>query len=151
MFNWKKSLIRQVTVEIEPQKQEPYDRIQIATCVLLLEVAKSDDEFSSIEQETVSAILKKEFQIPSTVAGELMEIARNKREESVGLYEFTSLINEKYSREDRIKIVELAWRVIYSDKNLDMYEDHLIHRLAKLLCLRHDELIDAKLRILYED
>ena len=151
MFNWKKSLIRQVTVADEPQEQEPYGRIQIATCVLLLEVAKSDDEFSSIEQETVSAILKKEFQIPAAASGELMEIAHNQREESVGLYEFTSLINEKYSREEKIKIIELAWKVIYADKELDMYEDHLIHRLAKLLCLRHDELIEAKLRVLYQE
>ena len=151
MFNWKKSLIRQVTVENELQELESYDRIRIATCVLLLEVAKSDDEFSSIEQETVSAIIKKEFQIPSAAAGELMEIAHNKREESVGLYEFTSLINEKYSREEKIKIIELAWKVIYADKELDMYEDHLIHSLAKLLCLRHDELIEAKLRVLYQE
>lgn len=157
MFNWKKSLIRRVTIEIEPQEQglgqeqASYDRIQIATCVLLLEVAKSNDEFTSIEQETVSAILKKEFQIPAAAAEELMEIAHEKREQSVGLYEFTSLINEKYTREEKIKIIELAWKVIYADRKLDMYEDHLIHRLAKLLSLRHDELIEAKLRVLYED
>ena len=79
----------------------------------------------------------------------LMEIAHRKREESTDLWQFTHLINQNYPREKKKKIVEAAWQIIYSDKKLNQYEDHLVHKLAKLLQLDHDELIEAKLKIKY--
>ena len=66
------------------------------------------------------------------------------------LWEFTNLINENYSREKKIKVVEATWRVIYADRKLDKYEDHFVHKLARLLRLEHNEMIEAKLRVLDE-
>ena len=135
----------------ESQEQDEIERIQVATCIILLEVAKSDDEFSSIEKATVKTILKKKFDISAEAVEELMEMASKKREESVDLWQFTNLINQNYAKEEKIKIVESAWRVIYADKKLDGYEDHFVHKLAKLLQLDHSELIEAKLKIKYEN
>jgi len=135
----------------ESQEQDEIERIQVATCIILLEVAKSDDEFSSIEKATVKAILKKKFDVSAEAVEELMEMASKKREESVDLWQFTNLINQNYTKEEKIKIVESAWRVIYADEKLDGYEDHFVHKLAKLLQLDHSELIEAKLKIKYEN
>jgi len=135
----------------ESQEQDELERIQVATCIILLEVAKSDDEFSSIEKATLKAILKKKFEISTETVEELIEMASKKREESVDLWQFTNLINQNYTKEEKIKIVESAWRVIYADEKLDGYEDHLVHKLAKLLQLDHSELIEAKLKIKYEN
>jgi len=135
----------------ESQEQDEIERIQVATCIILLEVAKSDDEFSSIEKTTLKAILKKKFDVSAEAAEELMEMASKKRNESVDLWQFTNIINQNYTKEEKIKIVESAWRVIYADKKLDGYEDHLVHKLAKLLQLDHSELIEAKLKIKYEN
>jgi uncharacterized tellurite resistance protein B-like protein len=148
MINLKKRLLKKGKAETELPVWDKSQRIQIATCVLLLELAKSDDEFSSLEKKTVTAILRREFQISEEVIEELMEIARRKREESIDLWEFTHLINKNYSREDKIRVIENAWKVIYADKKLDKYEDHLIHKLARLLGLRHSELIERKLKVL---
>ena len=137
--------------EPSPAEPEKFDRTHIATCVILLEIAKSDFDFSSVEEETTKAVLQNEFSIPEEELEALMQVAGDKREESVDLWEFTNLINQNYSREEKIKIIESAWKIIYADDKLDKYEDHLVHVLAKLLRLRHDELIDAKLRILYGD
>jgi uncharacterized tellurite resistance protein B-like protein len=131
--------------------QEKFNRTHVATCVILLEIAKSDDEFSSVEQETTKAILQHEFSIPEEDIEDLMKIAAEKRDDSVDLWEFTNLINQKFSEEEKKRIVESAWRVIYSDEKLDKYEDHLVHVLAKLLRLDHSDLIEAKLRILYSE
>ena len=150
MFKLKEVLFKKIETDSEIQEQDETERIQIATCVLLLEVAKSDDEFSSIEKTTISAVLKKKFQMSHEAAEELIEIAEGRREESIDLWEFTNLINENYSREKKIKVVEAAWRVIYADRKLDKYEDHLVHKLAGLLRLKHNEMIEAKLRILDE-
>ncbi len=80
----------------------------------------------------------------------MMEIAKRKREESVDLWEFTNLINQNYSKEEKRKIVEAAWRVIFADRRLHGYEDHFVHKLAKLLQLEHSDLIEAKLKAKYE-
>jgi len=123
------------------------DRIQIATCVILLEVAKSNDEFSPAEKTTLTSILKKQFDLPDEAVRELLQIAQKSREESVDLWEFTDLINENYSRAEKKEILEAAWRVIYADDRLDKYEDHFVHKLAKLLRFEHRDLIDAKLKV----
>jgi uncharacterized tellurite resistance protein B-like protein len=150
MLKLKDILFKTDTLAPEIQKQDEQERIQIATCVLLLEVAKSDDEFSSIEKATISAILEKKFEMSHEAAEELMEIAKGRRKESIDLWEFTNLINENYSRERKIMVVEAAWRVIYADRKLDKYEDHFVHKLARLLRLDHSEMIAAKLRVLDE-
>jgi uncharacterized tellurite resistance protein B-like protein len=131
-------------------EQDEFERIQLATCVILLEVAKSDDEFSSIEKTTVAAILQKKFDLTTEDIEELMEMASKRREESIDLWQFTHLINETYTKEEKIKIVEAAWRIIYADDKLDKYEDHFVHKLAKILQLKHNELIEAKLRVKYK-
>lgn len=151
LFNLKKKLMKKDTLDTTPQLLDEQERIQIATCVILLEIAKSDDEFSSIEKTTIEAILKKEFRISEEAIEELMEIAKTKREESIDLWEFTNLINKNYSKEEKKKIVEAAWKVIYADDKLDSYEDHLVHKLGRLLRLDHSDLIEAKMKIKYGD
>jgi len=151
MFNLKKRLLKIPEVDSATQEQDEFERIQIATCILLLEVAKSDDEFSSIEKTTLTAILKKKFKLSEEASEELMEIAGRKREESIGLWEFTHLINKNYTKQEKRKIVEAVWQIIYADEKLDKYEDHFVHKLAKLLQLKHNDLIEAKLKIKYSD
>jgi uncharacterized tellurite resistance protein B-like protein len=151
MRSWKKRLLKKLEAEPAQEEKERFERTQIAACVVLMEVAKYDSEFSSIEKDTIEAILKNEFSIPGESIEDLMKIAEDKREGSVDLWEFTDVINQHFSREEKIKIIELAWKVIYADEKLDMYEDHFIHILAKLLRLEHKELIDAKLHVLYSE
>ena len=149
MRSWKERLLKSLIVEPEVEKMEGFDRIQVATCVILLEVAKFDFDFSSIEKETTKAILKHEFDIPEDAISDLMRISEEKREDSVDLWEFTNVINQNFSRDEKMKIIEAAWKIIYADDKLDKYEDHYVHVLADLLRLRHDELIEAKLKVLY--
>ena len=151
MFNLKKRLLKRVTTDLDSQERDESERVKMATCVILLEVARSDDEFSSIEKATIAAIFTKDFGISAEAIEEMMEIAKRKREESIDIWDFTHLINENYSKEEKKKIVEAAWKVIYADDKLHSYEDHFVHKLAKLLQLRHNDLIEAKLKAKYEN
>ena len=148
LLRLKKKLMTQEKTAAERDREQEFERVQLATCVLLLEVAKSDDEFSSVERTTMEAILEKKFGMPAETIDELVTLAQSHREESTDIWEYTNLINENFFREEKIKIIESAWKIIYADKKLDKYEDHLVHKLAKLLRLRHDDLIKAKLRVL---
>jgi uncharacterized tellurite resistance protein B-like protein len=150
MLNLKNRLLKSLAPKPSASPEDETERLRIATCVVLLEVAKSDDEFCSLERAALSAILKEEFRISREAADALLDVARSRRAGSVDIFEFTHLINRHYAREEKIRIVELAWRVIYADKELNRYEDHFVHKLARLLRLRHEELIAAKLKILAE-
>ena len=133
--------------KVEIKEEDRAERIQVATCALLLEVANSDDEFSDIERDNIIQILEKDFKLSDEYAKELMELSDKEREESIDLWHFTNLINEHYSIEEKIKIIEMVWKVIYADGKMDKHEDHLAHKLSNLLKLTHKQLIDAKLKV----
>ena len=133
---------------VEEESAEARDqKIQVATCALLLEVAHADDELSGIEEESIVRILKQDFNLSDRYAQELMAMADQERKERIDLWGFTRLINENYSPEEKIRIIEMVWKVIYADGRLTAYEDHLAHKLAQLLKLEHRQLIDAKLKV----
>jgi uncharacterized tellurite resistance protein B-like protein len=121
-------------------------RIMVATCALLLEIAAIDGEFSADEQEVILSILKKEYSLSENEAASLIDTAQAQREHSIDLWRFTKLINQNYSEEERIRVIELVWKVIYADGRLEGHEDHLVHGIANLLRLSHSQLIEAKLR-----
>jgi len=122
--------------------------IRIATCALFLEMAKIDGEFSDKEREKILGVLKQEFDLSEKVAAELTEAADKERQDSIDLWKFTNLINKNYSEDEKIRVVEFLWKLVYADGKLDKHEDYLIHKLATLLEIRHDQLIDAKMRVL---
>ena len=67
--------------------------------------------------------------------------------DAIHLWQFTNAINEQFTKEQRISLIESIWKVIYTDDTLDKHEDYLVHKLQNLLRLSHKELIDAKLRV----
>jgi uncharacterized tellurite resistance protein B-like protein len=123
-------------------------RIQLATCVLLLEVAHSDDHFSMEEGDHIIEILREEFQLSEEFAGELMMLAHEERQQSVDLWRFTNIVDNNYSSEEKERVMEALWKVIAVDDRLHPKEEYLARRLAKLLNLTHRQFIEAKLRVI---
>lgn len=119
-------------------------KVSIATCALLLEMAHADDQFSKDELKKIIAILHSQFNLDDQDANEIIALAEEERKESLDLWQFTNLINENYSKEDKQKVVELLWKVIYTDGKVDKYEEYLIRRLTFLLNLEHKDMIEAK-------
>jgi len=134
-------------ISAEEEEVTDYD-IQIATCALLLEMANIDDEFSDVEREHIASILKEEYGLSVENVIELEDAAKQELENNIDLWKFTHLINKYYSHEEKIRVIELVWRVVYADGRIDQHEDYLVHKLANLLNLTHRELIDAKLIVL---
>ena len=121
------------------------DQRRLAACVLLLEAAHIDDECTGQEMEQVVATMQRDFSLKADHAAELIELARARREEAIDLWQFTNHINQHYSKEEKMAVMEAVWRIIFADGRLDAHEDHFAHKLANLLRLTHKEMIDAKL------
>jgi len=139
--------------KIDSTKQEEATThdIRIATCALFLEMAKIDGEFSDHERGSIISILKKDYQLSDEHAAELLEASNEELERRIDLWQFTNLINQNYSSEEKISIIEMVWKIIFTDGRLDKHEDYLVHKLAKLLRLTHKQLIDAKVKALHSN
>ena len=125
--------------------------VRLATCALLLEMANIDGKFSEIEKERIVELLRNNYQLSAEHAAALMQAAEDELEKSIDLWQFAKLINENYSTEEKIKVIETVWQVVYTDGILDKHEDYLVHKLANLLRLSHKQLIDAKLKVLHPE
>ncbi|MCB1182117.1 TerB family tellurite resistance protein [bacterium] len=123
------------------------ERLQVATCALLLEVAHADDDYSEDEVQTVMAVVGRRFGLSAAETSGLLAVADEERRRSGDLYQFARLVNDSYTRERKLAIVELLWRVVYSDGVLESHEDALMHKLGTLLGVRLDELMALKVQV----
>ena len=89
--------------------------------------------------------------ISSNQADELLRVAEKKEKESNQLIEFTKEI-KKYSMEFKLKIVEIIWKIVYSDGTSDDYESNLIRRICGLLYIsdKDNGIIKAKVQNLFK-
>jgi uncharacterized tellurite resistance protein B-like protein len=129
-------------------KEDVTHDIRIATCAILLEMANIDGEFSEPERKDIIEHLQKVYELSDEYMTELIKNSEKELEGSIDLWKFTNLINQNYSLEEKIKIIEMVWEIAYSDGRLDQHEDYLAHKLANLLRLNHKQLIDAKLKVI---
>ncbi len=127
------------------------NKVAIATCALLLEMAHSDDEFSEVEENEITKIMQSEFDLSEIKVDEIIELSNEERKESLDLWQFTNLINKNFSKEEKIKVIEYIWRIVYADDKVDKYEEYLVRRLSYLLNVDHKDMIDAKLRVKYKE
>ena len=122
------------------------DELILATCILLLEVSKSDDSFDDIEKEKILSILEQNFNLNTQQTNFLFKIADKKNDEMISLYEWTAKINELCSYSDKKKLMRFLWDIAYADGRIDKYEDYTIRKISDLLYVKHSDFIKAKLR-----
>lgn len=120
---------------------------KVATCAVLLEMAKIDGEFSNEEQEMIVEMLIESFSLSREEINEIIDTANMEIKGSIDYWHFTDLINRNYSREEKKEVIKMVWKVVYADNKLDKYEDYLVHKLADLLKLTHEELIEKKIEV----
>jgi len=130
--------------------QDDDHRLRVATCALLLEAAHADQDFSDEEARTVAGMVGERFELGADETRQLLELAEAERREATDLYQFARLIDQGFPRPRKLAVVELLWRVVYSDGVLEAHEDALMKKIGTLLGLRHEELMALKVKVLRE-
>lgn len=120
--------------------------LELATATLLAEVVRLDGEISPAEREAVLRGVRSQFHLSEEEAATLFRLAEEEAREATDYYQFTSLIRQRYTQEERQRIVELLWRVAYADEALGAHEHHVIRKIADLLYVSHSAYIGAKMR-----
>jgi uncharacterized tellurite resistance protein B-like protein len=132
---------------LEPGRGEAeHDRVAIAACALLLELAHADDDFSAEERARILRAAR-DMGVPEDDLDELIRLAEEERRGSVDLYGFTRQIAERYSREERLRLVEAIWGVVYSNGTLTEAENRLARRIAEMLGFQHPEVQAVKEKV----
>jgi uncharacterized tellurite resistance protein B-like protein len=148
MLNTLKRFFNKITEETDSTGATTQHDIRVAACALFVEIARIDETFTPQEMETVLSILKRRYHLSPEHADALITEAEKELENSVDLWQFAKLINENYSNEEKVELVEMLWQVVYVDGEMDDYEHYLMNKLKNLLRLSHDQLINAKLKVL---
>ena len=99
---------------------------------LLIHAAKADENYTEKEKKIILKTVMNLDKINIKEAEELLKLAETKEAESNQIVEFTKEI-KKYSMEFRLKIIEIIWKIVYSDSTSDSYESNLIRRICGLL------------------
>ena len=104
----------------------------ILIIALLIHAAKIDENYTENEKKIIKKVIINLNNVNSDRADELLKQAEEKEDESNQIIEFTKEI-KKNSMEFRLKIVEIIWKIVYSDGKNDDYESNLIRRICGLL------------------
>ena len=112
------------------KKENPNSNILVTS--LLIHAAKIDENYTEVEKKIIIKAIMHLNKINLSEAEKLLKLSEKKEEESNQIVEFTREI-KKYQMEFRLKIIEIIWKIVYSDGTSDNYESNLIRRICGLL------------------
>lgn len=141
----KQFFITQLVLE---EERDPESQLQLAAAALLIELSRADYQRDPEEQAAIERALTKRFNLQAEQLQDLVTLAEEQNQEATSLYQFTSLIKDHYSAEQRFELVKMLWEVAEADGEISKYEDFLIRKIADLLYVPHSEFIRAKLEVL---
>ncbi len=118
---------------------------QIKICALLIYAAKIDENYTEKEEEIIKKTLS-ELGVEKENISKTIEKAKIIEENANQILDFTKEV-KNLPDQDKIKIIESLWSIIYSNKEADIYETNLMRRLAGLLYIDNKTMGDIKERV----
>ena len=113
-------------------KTQPLNNKNVLIAALLIHAAKIDENYTDVEKNIIKKALINLYNIKTNEAEKLLKDAEAKEQDSNQIVEFTREIKNN-SMEFRLKIIEILWKIVYSDGANDNYESNLIRRICGLL------------------
>ena len=126
-------------------KDENDNKNLVKITALLIHAARIDENFSEIEKKIIKKSIL-EFGASSDDLEIIMKKAKEIEENSNQILDFTKEV-KSFDNEDKIKIIETLWRIIYSNNEADMFETNLMRRLGGLLYIDNKTIADIKEKI----
>ncbi len=111
------------------EKQNNNQLIKIAA--LMIHAGKIDENFSKQEEMIIKQALLKMGANTENIK-EIIEQSKIIEENANQILDFTKEV-KAMDDEKKIEIIETLWRIIYSNKDADIYETNLMRRLAGLM------------------
>lgn len=134
LFNW-----------FEQEAEEPeVARVELAAAVLMVEVIMADHQVSDDEERVLKERITQSLKLPPSEVEAMMVEARKEQEQTLDLYQYTTVINEQFSVLEKYALLVDLWLLSYANGTVDKYEDALIRKVSELLYLSHSDFMQAK-------
>jgi uncharacterized tellurite resistance protein B-like protein len=143
MFKTISSLLRDPVSGLVGSEPDP-NTLPLAVAALMFEISRADHDIQPEEKKVISESVSSVCGISAADIEALLGDAEVAVEDSVSLYEFTSVINDHFENARKFALLEMLWRVAWADGSVDRYEDYYIRKIADLLHLSQKDFIRAK-------
>ena len=122
-----------------------FSPLTLNTALLMIDIAGSDQQLAAEEMDLIQTFLAQEFSLSDAEVDRLLDEARMALDNQTDLWEPIHQLNQLLSPQEKQDLLVKLWRIVFADGRLDGHEDHLMHKIADLLKLDHDDLIRSKL------
>jgi len=124
------------------------DDLSLAVAGLLVEAAHQDGDFDDGERATIGRLLKDRLSLTEQEAEALIDEADAKVRGASDLWSFAQVVKNRFDHDERVRMVEMLWEVVYADGVLHDYEANLMRRVAGLVYVSDGESGSARKRVL---
>lgn len=126
-------------------KKSNFDNIDIAICMLLIHAARVDEIYEDQEKKLIKEYFLKIGKDKQYII-ELIRYCEIKEKDSVEIINMTKEI-KKLDYKNRLEIIEIMCKIIYSDHQLCNFEDRLIRKVSGLIYLENRDVGEIKLKV----
>jgi uncharacterized tellurite resistance protein B-like protein len=130
--------------ETKPGRHFSDDDMRLALAALLVHCTSIDGAVSAIERDKLRDLLNRTFKLTGEDLDTLLADAATAEQEAVDLYRFTSVLKRQMSEEERVRVVENLWEIVYADGESHEFEENLVWRVAELLGISRQDRIARK-------
>jgi len=139
MFNFFKK-----TKKENKKTESPSFELELTASVLAYEIARSDGKISAEELSTLMEEIEKISEKVGKDKYEILKTVELYSKDSVSFHEFIEDINDNYTKNEKISLIDFMWRTAYADGMLDTDEERLVRRVADLINIKDVEVLKLK-------
>jgi len=126
-------------------QQERQHSVALAVAALMVEIMRMDGQLQDAERREMMLRLESRFGLSESEIHLLIEQATKDVHEALDMHQFTSVVVNSFTTQERVHILTELWAVAWADGHVDPYEEQLIRRIADLMGLHHSQFIHAKI------
>jgi uncharacterized tellurite resistance protein B-like protein len=142
--------IRQFVADLASAENPPAfaeDDERVAAAALLVHLMEADGVVQSEEKVALHRLLRDRFGLSEAEAAELAAEGRERDEEAIDLYAFTSILKRHLDRAGRLRLIEMMWKMVFADGRVTELEDNIVWRVSELLGISTTDRIALKQRV----
>ena len=132
------------------EESEQFDTVQIAISTLMIQTAVYDGIFDEQEKSKILELIKKYFNFNEDQKLALFKIAIKVNDDSNDMQQFTRVLNDNLSEEEKLNIIKMLWKIIISDGHIDNYENALIRKISGLLYISDRDVGQIKKKLIIQ-
>ena len=133
MFSALKRFLRTAVTGESGELTFAEDDHRLAAAALLVHIISVDGVVDDVERAALTEVLRANYKLTPEMTEDLIREATRRDNEAVDLYGFTSVLKRSLELEERLKVIEMMWELVYADGTVHEFEDNTIWRVAELL------------------